>query len=108
MLSTIIASVLSMSFFGTGAAAGASLTMVSVPPSPTKEYISPPSTAQFNEMVRIEKYCSAKSTATLYEKLTASIQPHLRLVACVQKTMAASPVLGGWHMVPIQTQTVKK
>jgi hypothetical protein len=103
MLSAIIASVLSMSSIGSSAVLGAHV----LPPHTTKENVSSMTAAQYSEMTRIDETCRAKGIPTLYEKLTASTQPRLRLIICLQKNMAASPALAGWQAFPIQAKAKK-
>jgi hypothetical protein len=103
MLSAIIATVLSMNSVGPGAALGAHV----LSPSTTKEYLSPMTATQYSELTRIDETCRAKGIPTLYEKLTASTQPRLRLTACLQKNLADSPALTGWRFFPTQAQAKK-
>lgn len=93
MFSAIIASALSVSLYHASSEDG---------------YIHPPTRSQTNELVQIDKRCRAFSQPTLGEKLTASVQPRLRFVACLKRNVAASPALAGWHIVPTQTQAAQK
>ena len=93
MLSAILASALSMGLYHAG--------------TPPTEYAPQISTAQYNELRRIDQACRPNGVPTLYEKLTASTQPRLRLQACIEKKVAASPTLLGWHAITLQGPSKK-
>lgn len=96
MLSTLIATVLSFSVYGT-AAAGAGL---SDHAQITAE--------QYALIEKINAKCQPQRVPTLQEKLTASTAPLLRFQGCISKGITASPKLAGWHAVPTQVSSARK